>query len=133
MEKFIVLLSNHSAERLKKRFGLKRSAALRLCCDVVNKGTIISHLSDARIRYELNGHTYIFAKIIDDVTCKDALIMVTACNEDKSSEWTHYVHGKECRFTATKRSKIQRGSPVTKKRVEPKYKHPLKSYYEECA
>ncbi|MFA6396910.1 MAG: hypothetical protein WCW84_13180 [Sulfurimonas sp.] len=109
MKDQIILVSTHASRRLKERFGIKKGSALRFAKDIATNGTIISNFSnDNCIHIEKNGNTYIFSKTIDGATGKDALILVTACNEDKSSEWVVIVRGENRKFTSTKHSKVNR-------------------------
>lgn len=133
MRNLPVKLTNHSIMRIRKRFGLSQCAVLRLAEDVVLKGKVL-YSSPESIKIEHNSHTYIFIRSLDRLDGQEVLLLITACNDDKSSEWTEYYHGEKRHFTATKRSKIHRGAAVSKEPSAPKYKHQhYNNYLKECA
>jgi hypothetical protein len=121
-----VKLSKHALARLKKRFKLNKEAAQRFAENVLKNGTIIcDHMSKSKIDASNNdragcitivhnGHTHIFAPSKDNKSGEDVILLVTSCNDDKSSEWTHFHHGERRQYAATKRSKINRGTPANK-------------------
>ena len=113
MRNLPVRLTKHSLERLKERFKLDRDAAQRFAERIVANGKIIYNLPSG-IKIEHNGHANIFVISKDSRTSQEIILMITACNDDKSSEWIHYHHGERRNYTATKRSKINRGTAVNK-------------------
>jgi ribosomal protein S19 len=118
-----VKLTNHAHKRIVKRFGINgRSATKRFAETVVTKGRILPSVA-SNIIYEHNGHTYIFVETKDTETNNPILLMITACNDDKSSEWKMFHHGKVHKIATTKQSHIHRDSPLRKTAVNEKYKN----------
>lgn len=115
MRNLPVKLTDHSIMRIRKRFGLSQCAVLRLAEDVALKGKVL-YSSPKSIKIEHNSYTYIFIRTLDRLDGKEVLLLITACNDDKSSEWIHYHHGERRTYTATKQSKINRGAAVNKGR-----------------
>jgi len=132
MKNLPVKLTKHSYDRLKERFKLDREAALRLAKHIVAEGKIIYNLPTG-IKIELNGHANIFVIVKDHYTRQETMLMITACNDDKSSEWVCYHHGERRNYTATKRSKINRGSAVNKCRDSKRHNHYIDESEENCA
>ncbi|MFZ3054222.1 MAG: hypothetical protein WA099_12560 [Sulfuricurvum sp.] len=92
MQSLGVKLTHHAQKRLSKRLGIKtKEAALRFAQDVVKKGKIISGQSPSIIIVR-HGHSFVFAKSMD-YGGESILLMITACNDDKSSEWEWFHHG----------------------------------------
>ena len=103
-----VKLTSHAQKRLSKRFGIKsKEATQRFAEDIVKNGTVIPMRSEL-ITIVRRGHSFVFAKVEDSITHQPAMLMITACNDDKSSEWEHFYHGKMRKAKAIKQSKIQR-------------------------
>lgn len=102
-----IILTQHAKKRLKKRFGIKSStAALRLAHSIVMQGKAFE-LENGYVRYLYLGHSYIFTHSVN-VVDKPVLLMITACNDHKSSEWSIYCHGERQKRATPKRSHLQR-------------------------
>lgn len=107
MQIFPVKLTSHAQKRLSKRFGIKsKEAAQRFAEDIVKNGTAIPMRSKL-ITIVRRGHSFVFTQAVD-ANGIAILLMITACNDDKSSEWKCFHHGKMRKAKAIKQSKIQR-------------------------
>lgn len=105
MQSLGVKLTHHAQKRLSKRLGIKtKEAALRFAQDVVKKGKIISGQSPSIIIVR-HGHSFVFAKSMD-YSGESILLMITACNDAKSSEWEWFHHGEVRKRIAIKKSKV---------------------------
>lgn len=132
MKTIPVKLTAHAQERISKRFGIKsKESALRFAEDIVRNG-IVNPTQKGSYVIMHNGHSYIFTKVQDKFTQKEVMLMITACNDDKSSEWVTFHHGQMRKASTIKQSKIHRGSAVNKCRSKPKYNHHILDD-EECA
>ncbi|MFA6188319.1 MAG: hypothetical protein WC680_03470 [Sulfuricurvum sp.] len=101
-----VRLTSHAQKRLSKRFGIKsKEAAQRFADDIVKNGTVIPMRSEL-ITIVRRGHSFVFAKVEDFITHQLAMLMITACNDDKSSEWKCFHHGKARKLNTIKQSKV---------------------------
>ncbi|MDD5387438.1 MAG: hypothetical protein PHQ22_09625 [Sulfuricurvum sp.] len=104
-----VKLTHHAQKRLSKRFGIKtKKAALRFAKDVVKNGEIIAGTQSLYITIVRHGSGFIFAKSLDQYG-ESILLMITACNDAKSSEWKCFYHGEVRKRRAIKKSKVYRG------------------------
>jgi hypothetical protein len=106
MQSFPVRLTNHAKKRLAKRFGIRGEDAVQHAADdIVRNGMIIPSRSEC-ITIIRRGHSFVFAKTVDgnDIPI---LLMITACNDDKSSEWKAFHHGKVRKAKTVKQSKRQ--------------------------
>lgn len=120
MKNMPIVLTEHAKKRISKRFGIHSKEGVKKYAEnVVKNGTIISSNSNITITYL--GHSFIFIKTENSVSKEAILLMITACNDDKSSEWTSFHNGKICKCVAVKRSKINQGKPVKKYSKENKY------------
>lgn len=101
-----VKLTHHAQKRLSKRLGIKtKKAALRFAKDVVKNGEIISGTQSPYITIVRHGSGFIFAKSLD-CNGENILLMITACNDDKSSEWKCFYLGEVRKRKAIKKSKV---------------------------
>ena len=104
-----VKLTNHAQKRLSKRLGIKtKEAALRFAQDVVKNGKIVSGMPSPYITIVRHGASFVFAKS-SDCRGESILLMITACNDDKSSEWKCFHHGEVRKRIAVKKSKVYGG------------------------
>jgi len=102
MESVQVKLTHHAQKRLSKRLGIKtKEAALRFAQDVVKNGKIVSGELSSIIIVR-HGHSFVFAKSMD-YSGESILLMITACNDDKSSEWEWFHHGEVRKAKAIKK------------------------------
>ncbi|MDD5386448.1 MAG: hypothetical protein PHQ22_04545 [Sulfuricurvum sp.] len=102
-----IILTNHALKRLKKRFGIKsKPTAVRYAESIVRGGKSFE-LEKGCVRYLYLGHSYIFTNTTntDD---EQVLLMLTACNDDKSSEYSVYYQGERKKHSTLKRSRFQR-------------------------
>lgn len=108
MQSLQVKLTHHAQKRLSKRLGIKtKEATLRFAQDVVKNGRIIPTLQSPYITIVRHGSGFIFAKSVD-YSGENILLMITACNDDKSSEWEWFHHGEVRKGRAVKKSKVYR-------------------------
>lgn len=98
-----VKTTNHCIDRLVKRFGIGKKASQRYAEKIVKEGDIVKSESE-NIKIVYKGNTYFYAEVIDYETNRPALLMITACNECKASEWNVYVKGKKRTTNTTKGS-----------------------------
>jgi hypothetical protein len=106
MQSVHITLTNHAQKRLSNRLGIKtKEAALRFAQDVVKNGKIVSSIPSPCITIVRHGASFVFAKSID-CNGENILLMITACNDDKSSEWTCFHHGEVRKRNAVKKSKV---------------------------
>lgn len=109
MQSLQVKLTNHAQKRLSKRLGIKtKEAAQRYAQDVVKNGKIIAGIQSPYITIVRHGHSFVFAKSAD-YNGESILLMITACNNEKSSEWEWFHHGEVRKGKAVKKSKVYRG------------------------
>lgn len=102
-----IILTHHALKRLKKRFGIKsKPTAERYAESIVNGGKSYE-LVNGCVRYLYLGHSYIFTHTINSDN-KPVLLMLTACNDDKCSEYSIYRHGERKKLSTPKRSHLQR-------------------------
>jgi hypothetical protein len=102
-----IVLTHHALKRLKKRFGIKsKSTAVRYAESIVRGGKSFA-LENGSVRYLYLGHSYIFTNTINTEN-EPVLLMLTACNDHKSSEWSDYYHGERKKHSTPKRSHFQR-------------------------
>ncbi|MDD5051566.1 MAG: hypothetical protein PHO27_02400 [Sulfuricurvum sp.] len=107
MQSLPVRLTHHAQKRLAKRFGIRgEDAAQRAAEDIVRNGTLVPTRSEC-ITILRRGHSFVFAKTVD-YNDTPILLMITACNDDKSSEWKTFHHGKVQKAKTVKQSKRQR-------------------------
>jgi hypothetical protein len=105
MQLLQVKVTHHAQKRLSKRLGIKtKEAAQRYAQDVVKNGKIISGQSPSIIIMR-HGHSFVFAKSVD-YGGESILLMITACNDGKSSEWEWFHHGEVRKGKAVKKSKV---------------------------
>ena len=108
MQSLQVKLTHHAQKRLSKRLGIKtKEAAQRFAQDVVRNGRIASSIQSPTITIIRHGHSFVFTKSVD-YSGKSILLMITACNDEKSSEWEWFHHGKVRKASAIKKSKMNR-------------------------
>jgi hypothetical protein len=101
-----VILTNHAQKRLSKRLGIKtKEAAQRFAQDVVKNGKIVSGTHSQCMTIVRHGASFVFAKSLD-CNGESILLMITACNDDKSSEWNCFHHGEVRKRSAVKKSKV---------------------------
>jgi hypothetical protein len=96
-----VKTTSHCINRLVKRFGLGKKASQRYAEKIVKEGDIVKSESE-NIKIVYKGNTYIYAEVIDYEAKHPILLMITACNECKASEWNVYVKGKKRTANTTK-------------------------------
>ena len=109
MQSLPVKLTHHAQKRLSKRLGIKtKEAASRFVQDVVKNGKIVSGESSSIIIVR-HGHSFVFAKSLD-CNSESILLMITACNDAKSSEWEWFHHGEVRKGKAVKKSKVYGGT-----------------------
>ena len=102
-----IVLTHHALKRLKKRFGIKsKSTAVRYAETIVRGGKCIA-LENGCVRYLYLGHSYIFTNTTNSAD-ELVLLMLTACNDHKSSEWSDYYQGERKKHSILKRSHFQR-------------------------
>jgi hypothetical protein len=107
MQSLPVRLTNHAQKRLAKRFGIRgEDAAQRAAEDIVRNGTIIPSQSEC-ITIIRRGHSFVFVNTVDSNDIP-ILLMITACNDDKSSEWKTFHHGKVQKVKTIKQSYVHR-------------------------
>ena len=101
-----VKLTHHAQKRLSKRLGIKtKAAALRFVQDVVKNGKIVSGQSPSIIIVR-HGHSFVFVRSVVEYSGENILLMITACNDAKSSEWEWFHHGEVRKGRAVKKSKV---------------------------
>jgi len=106
MQSLQVKLTHHAQKRLSKRLGIKtKKAALRFAKDVVKNGEIIEGIRSPYITIVRHGSGFIFAKSTDP-SGESIFLMITACNDDKSSEWKCFYQGEIRKRRAIKKSKV---------------------------
>ncbi len=109
MQSLGVKLTNHAQKRLSKRLGIKtKEAALRFAKDVVKNGKIVSDTQSPCITIIRHGASFVFAKSVD-YGGESIFLMITACNDAKSSEWKCFHHGEVRKRIAIKKSKVYEG------------------------
>ncbi len=102
-----IVLTNHALKRLKKRFGIKsKTTAERYAESIVHSGKSFE-LENGCVRYLYLGHSYIFTNTTNSED-EPVLLMLTACNDDKSSEYSIYYQGERKKHSTPKRSHLQR-------------------------
>lgn len=102
-----IVLTHHALKRLKKRFGIKsKPTAIRYAESIVRGGKSFE-LENGCIRYLYLGHSYIFTHTTNHEN-EPVLLMLTACNDEKSSEWSDYYQGDRKKHSTPKRSHLQR-------------------------
>lgn len=105
MQSLQVKLTHHAQKRLSKRLGIKsKEAAQRFAQDVVKNGKIVSGQLPSIIIVR-HRHSFIFAKSVD-YRGANIMLMITACNDEKSSEWEWFQHGEVRKGRAIKKSKV---------------------------
>jgi len=88
--------------------GIKtKEAALRFAQDVVTNGKIVSGQSFSIIIVR-HGHSFVFVRSVVDYSGENILLMITACNDSKSSEWEWFHHGEVRKGRAVKKAKVNR-------------------------
>lgn len=102
-----IVLTHHALKRLKKRFGIKSKPTAERYAESIVRGGKAFELENGCIRYLYLGHSYIFTNTTntDD---EPVLLMLTACNDEKSSEWSDYYQGERKKHFTPKRSHFQR-------------------------
>lgn len=106
MQSLQIKLTNHAQKRLSKRLGIRtKEAAQRFVQDVVKNGKIVSGIPSPCITIVRHGASFVFAKSLD-CSGESLLLMITACNDDKSSEWQCFHHGEVRKRSAVKKSKV---------------------------
>ncbi len=109
MQSLGVKLTHHAQKRLSKRLGIKtKKATLRFAKDVVKNGKIIAGTQSPYITIVRHGSGFIFAKSTDHCG-ENILLMITACNDAKSSEWKCFYLGEVRKRKAVKKSKVYDG------------------------
>lgn len=102
-----IILTHHALKRLKKRFGIKsKPTAVRYAESIVRGGKSFD-LENGCVRYLYLGHSYIFTNTTN-TEGEPVLLMLTACNDDKSSEYSVYYQGERKKHSTLKRSHLQR-------------------------
>lgn len=102
-----IVLTHHALKRLKKCSGIKsKPTAERYAESIVNGGKSYE-LENGCVRYLYLGHSYIFT-CTANFEDEPVLLMLTACNDDKCSEYSTYRHGERKKLSAPKRSHLQR-------------------------
>lgn len=120
MNKLHVKVTNHALKRLSKRLGIKGlSSAIRYAEEIVLCGKVMPSVSDSIIMNH-HGHSFVFMMTADCFTSEKIMLMITACNDDKSSEWKCHYHGEIRKKSRVKQSKIHRNSPIVKPKDKPK-------------
>ena len=56
-----------------------------------------------------HGHSFVFVRSVVDSSGESILLMITACNDEKSSEWEWFHHGEVRKGKAVKKSKVYQG------------------------
>jgi hypothetical protein len=108
MQSVQVKLTHHAQKRLSKRLGVKsKEAAQRFAQDVVTNGRIVPSIQSPTITIMRHGHSFVFTKSVD-YSGNSILLMITACNDEKSSEWEWFHHGEVRKASAIKKSKMNR-------------------------
>ncbi|MDD5387310.1 MAG: hypothetical protein PHQ22_08965 [Sulfuricurvum sp.] len=108
MQSLQLKLTHHAQKRLSKRLGIKtKEAALRFAQDVVKNGRIVPSIQCPTITIMRHGHSFVFVKGVD-YSGNSILLMITACNDEKSSEWEWFHHGEVRKVSAIKKSKMNR-------------------------
>lgn len=102
-----IVLTNHALKRLKKRFGIKSKPTAVRYAETIVRGGKSFELENGCVRYLYLGHSYIFTNTTntDD---ESVLLMLTACNDHKSSEYSVYYQGERKKHSIPKRSHFQR-------------------------
>jgi hypothetical protein len=107
LHKLPIRITNHAHKRISKRFGIHgKVATRRFGEDVLRNGTIIS-CKDEAITIIRRGCSFIFKMAIDGTTKESVMLMLTACNDNKNSEWKRFQQGKEIKARTVKLSKVQ--------------------------
>ncbi|MGD9968882.1 MAG: hypothetical protein AB7S65_00360 [Sulfuricurvum sp.] len=100
-----IVFTYHALKRLKKRFGIKsKPTAERYAESIVRSGKSYE-LENGCVRYLYLGHSYIFTSTSNHED-ESVLLMLTACNDDKSTEYSTYHHGERKKLSAPKRSQL---------------------------
>lgn len=114
MKTINIKLTNHAFERISKRFGIKsRDAAEKLGNKIISEGKRVP-MTNGLTTFIHNGHSFVFSETKNHFQ-QTVLLMITACNDDKSSEWTSYSKGKVIKKSSQKLSKLQRAGQGAKK------------------
>lgn len=114
METMNLKLTNHAFGRISKRFGLKsKDAAEKLANKIILEGKRVP-MTNGLITFVHNGHSFVFSETKNQFG-QTILLMITACNDDKSSEWTSYSKGRVIKKSSQKLSKLQRAGRGAKK------------------
>ena len=102
-----IVLTHHALKRLKKRFGIKSKSTAEHYAETIVRGGKSFELENGCIRYLYLGHSYIFTHTTNSED-EPVLLMLTACNDEKSSEWSDYYQGERKKHSTPKRSRFQR-------------------------
>lgn len=102
-----IVLTHHALKRLKKRFGIKSKPTAERYAESIVRGGKSYELENGCVRYLYLGHSYIFTHTINSDN-EPVLLMLTACNDDKSSEYSTYRQGERKKLSTPKRSHLQR-------------------------
>lgn len=102
-----VVLTNHALKRLKKRFGIKSKPTAERYAESIVRGGKSFMLDNRCVRYLYLGHSYIFTHTTNSED-EPVLLMLTACNDEKSSEWSDYYQGERKKHSTLKRVNFQR-------------------------
>jgi hypothetical protein len=102
-----IVLTNHALKRLKKRFGIKSKPTAERYAETIVRSGKSFELENGCVRYLYLGHSYIFTHTTNSED-EPVLLMLTACNDEKSSEWSDYCQGERKKHSTPKRSHFQR-------------------------
>lgn len=102
-----IVLTNHALKRLKKRFGIKSKPTAERYAETIVRGGTSFELDNGCVRYLYLGHSYIFTHTTNSDD-EPVLLMLTACNDEKSSEYSVYRQGERKKHSTPKRSHLQR-------------------------
>jgi len=102
-----IVLTHHALKRLKKRFGIKSKPTAVRYAETIVRGGKSFVLENGCVRYLYLGHSYIFTHTTNSDD-EPVLLMLTACNDDKSSEWDVYAQGEKIKRSVPKKSALQR-------------------------
>jgi hypothetical protein len=102
-----IVLTHHALKRLKKRFGIKSKPTAERYAESIVRGGKSFELENGCVRYLYLGHSYIFTHTTNSED-EPVLLMLTACNDEKSSEYLIYYQGERKKHSTPKRSHLQR-------------------------
>lgn len=109
-----IVLTHHAKKRIMERFGLNKSATQRFV-EKIADGKILTSTKE-HIIITKHGNTFIFKEDTDSMTKEPILLLISACNDEKTPEWKVHSRGKIIKKQTVKQSKKNTGAPICKEK-----------------